>query len=63
MRTIDISVEPRRIDSLKRPWLGASLGCALVGAVGSLALALTTEGGVDHLLETYLVSYSVLLGV
>jgi hypothetical protein len=63
MRTIDISVESRRLDPVKRPWLVASLISAIVGGVGSIALAVTREGGVDHLLETYLVSYAVLLSL
>ena len=63
MRTIDISVEPRRLDAIRGLWLGASLGTAAVGIVGSLALALTRDGGLDYLVETYLVSYAVLLGL
>jgi hypothetical protein len=63
MRVVDISAEPRRLDAIKGLWLGLSVVVALVGAVGSLVLASSMEGGVEYLLETYLVSYSLLLGI
>ena len=63
MRVVDISAEPRRLDAVKSLWLTVSVVVALVGIVGSLVLASSTEGGVGYLLETYLVSYSLFLGI
>ena len=55
MRVVDISAEPRRIDAVKGLWLTASVSAALVGVAGSLVLASATDGGMEYLLETYLV--------
>jgi hypothetical protein len=63
MRTIDLSAEPRDVNAVKGLWLGSSLVTAAVGIVGSLLLASKTEGGVGYLLETYLVSYALILSV
>jgi hypothetical protein len=63
MRVVDISAEPRRIDAVKGLWLTASVSAALVGVAGSLVLASATDGGMEYLLETYLVSYALLLGI
>jgi hypothetical protein len=63
MRTVDISAEPRRLDAVKGLWLGSSVVTAVVGMVGALALATSTEGGIGYLLETYLVSYALLLSL
>jgi hypothetical protein len=63
MRVVDISAEPRRLDAVKGLWLTASAVAALVGVVGSLVLASAMDGGMEYLLETYLVSYALLLGI
>jgi hypothetical protein len=63
MRVVDISGEPRRIDAVKGLWLTSSAVAAVVGIVGSLALASSMDGGMEYLLETYLVSYALLLGI
>jgi hypothetical protein len=63
MRTVDVSAEPRDLNAVKGLWLGSSLATAAVGIVGSLVLASRTEGGVGYLLETYLVSFALLLSL
>jgi len=63
MREVDISEEPRRLDSVKGLWLGTSLILATVGIAGSLIMAMGSEGGMEYLLETYLVSYALFLSM
>jgi hypothetical protein len=59
----DITTETRRLDGVTRPALLICGLLAVVGIVGSLLLARGTDGGMDHLLETYLVSFSFFLSI
>jgi hypothetical protein len=60
---LDITTETRRLDGVTRPALLVCGILAGIGVVGSLLVAKGTEGGMDYLLETYLVSFSFFLSV
>jgi hypothetical protein len=60
---IDITTENRHVDGVVRPVLGICGILAAIGIGGSLLLARSSEGGMDHLLETYLVSFAFFLGI
>ena len=59
---LDITNEPRHLDGVVRPMLVVCGILAVVGIGGSLMFA-GSEGGMDHLLETYLVSFAFFLGI
>jgi hypothetical protein len=63
VKVLDISAETRHLDGVVRPVLGICGILAAVGIGGSLLLARSSEGGMDHLLETYLVSFAFFLGI
>jgi hypothetical protein len=62
-KVLDITTETRRLDGVVRPALLICAILAVVGFGGSLILARTTEHGMDHLLETYLVSFAFFLSI
>jgi hypothetical protein len=55
--------EARRVDPVLPLWLGAGGAAAVVGGVGGLLLATRGEHGMQHLLETYLVSFALFLAL
>jgi hypothetical protein len=60
---LDITTETRRLDGVVGRVLVFCGILAVVGIAGSLALARATEGGIEHLLETYLVSFAFFLSI
>jgi hypothetical protein len=60
---LDITTETRRLDGVTRPALLICGILAGIGIVGSLLVAKGTEGGMDRLLETYLVSFAFFLSI
>ena len=60
---LDITTEPRHLEARRTRWMGIAAVVALVGIAGSLALAMATDDGLHYLLETYLVSYALLLSL
>ena len=60
---LDITTENRRLDGVVRPALIACAVLAVIGIGGSLLVAGSTEHGTEHLLETYLVSFSFFLAI
>jgi len=60
---LDITTETRRLNGVARPVLIICAVLAVVGIAGSLILARATEHGMDHLLETYLVSFAFFLSI
>jgi hypothetical protein len=62
-QAVDITQEPRRLAPVLPSWLGIGSTSAIVGIAGAVVLAMIQEGGWSHLLETYLVSFSLLLAI
>ncbi len=62
-KVLDITTETRRLNGVVRPALVICAILAAVGIGGSLILARATENGMDHLLETYLVSFAFFLSI
>ncbi len=62
-KVLDITTETRRLNGVVRPALVICAILAVVGFGGSLILARATENGMDHLLETYLVSFAFFLSI
>jgi len=60
---LDITTENRHLNGVMRPALIICAVMAVIGFGGSLFLANTTEHGVEHLLETYLVSFAFFLAI
>ena len=60
---LDITTETRHLDGVLRPALIVCGVFAAIGIGGSLLLARGSEGGMDHLLETYLVSFAFFLSI
>jgi hypothetical protein len=60
---LDITTEVRRLDGVVRPVMIICGAFAAIGIGGSLLLANGTEGGMDYLLETYLVSFAFCLSI
>ena len=60
---LDITTETRRLDGVVGRVLVFCGILAVVGIAGSFALARATEGGIEHLLETYLVSFAFFLSI
>ena len=60
---LDITTETRHLDGVLRPALIVCGVLATIGIGGSLLLAKGSEGGMDHLLETYLVSFAFFLSI
>jgi hypothetical protein len=60
---LDISTEPRHLEARVGKWSLACLVVAAVGIAGSVVVARGAEGGVDYLLQTYLVSFSFFLSL
>ena len=60
---LDITTEPRRLDGRSMKWavIGAIVG--VIGFAGSYMVASGTEGGMDYLLQTYLVSFAFFLSL
>jgi hypothetical protein len=60
---LDITTEPRRMDGRSMKWavIGAIIG--VIGFTGSYMVASGTEGGMDYLLQTYLVSFAFFLSI
>jgi len=62
-KVLDITTENRRLNGVVRPALIICAVLAVIGLGGSLVLANTTDHGVEHLLETYLVSFAFFLAI
>jgi len=62
-KVLDITTETRRLNGVVRPALVICAILAVVGIGGSLILARATEDGMDHLLETYRVSFAFFLSI
>ena len=60
---LDITTETRHLDGILRPALIVCGVLAAIGIGGSLLLARGDEGGMDLLLETYLVSFAFFLSI
>ena len=60
---LDITTENRRLNGVLKPALAICAVLAVVGIGGSLLLARSQEHGMDHLLETYLVSFAFFLSI
>jgi len=60
---LDISTENRRLNGVVRPALIVCALLAVIGIGGSLLVSGSTEHGTEHLLETYLVSFSFFLAI
>ena len=60
---LDITTETRHLDGVVKPALIICGVLAVIGIGGSLLIANGTDGGMDHLLETYLVSYAFFLSI
>ena len=60
---LDITTEPRRLNGRSVKWavIGAIIG--VVGFAGSYMVASGSEGGMDYLLQTYLVSFAFFLSL
>ncbi len=61
--TIDISTEPRRLEQLAPRLAVVAAVAALVGLGGAAAVVQGSDGGLDHLLATYLVSFTYFLSL
>ena len=62
-KVLDITTENRHLNGTFRPLVVVCAVVALIGLGGSWIVAGQTEGGMDYLLETYLVSYSLFLAI
>jgi hypothetical protein len=60
---LDITTETRQLNGVVRPTLIICSVMAVIGIAGSLILARAAEHGMDHLLETYLVSFAFFLSL
>jgi hypothetical protein len=60
---LDISTENRHLNGVVRPALIVCALLAVIGIGGSLLVSGSTEHGTEHLLETYLVSFSFFLAI
>jgi hypothetical protein len=60
---LDITTETRRLDGVVKPAYVICAILAVIGLGGSWLLASSIEGGMDYLLETYLVSYAFFLSI
>lgn len=60
---LDITTETRHLDGVVKPGYIICAIIAVIGFGGSWLLASSTEGGMDYLLETYLVSYAFFLSI
>jgi hypothetical protein len=60
---LDITTETRHLNGVVRPALTICGLLAVIGIGGSLLLAKGTEGGMEYLLETYLVSFAFFLSI
>jgi len=60
---LDITTEPRRLEGRSMKWavIGAIIGA--IGFAGSYMVASGSEGGMDYLLQTYLVSFAFFLSL
>ena len=60
---LDITTETRQLNGVVGPTLIICAVMAVIGIAGSLVLARGAEHGMDHLLETYLVSFAFFLSI
>jgi len=60
---IDITTEIRHLDGVVKPAYMICGVLAVIGCGGSLLLANAMDGGMDYLLETYLVSFAFFLSI
>ncbi len=60
---LDITTEPRRLDGRSKKWAVAGAIVGVIGFAGSYMVASGAEGGMDHLLQTYLVSFAFFLSL
>ena len=60
---LDITTEPRRLEARSTKWMVIAAVVGVIGIAGSFFLASGAEGGMDYLLETYLVSYAFFLSL
>ena len=60
---LDITTEPRRLEGRSTKWAIAAAITGVVGFIGSYIVAARTDGGMDYLLQTYLVSFAFFLSL
>jgi len=60
---LDITTEPRRLDGRATKWAFLAAITGVIGIAGSYFLASGMEGGMDYLLQTYLVSFAYFLSL
>jgi len=60
---LDITTEPRHLEGRAMKWAFPAAITGVVGIAGSYFLAARTEGGIDYLLQTYLVSFAFFLSL
>jgi hypothetical protein len=60
---LDITTEPRRLESRSIPWAIACAAGGVIGIAGAILLGSRGEGGLDVLLQTYLVSFAFFLSL
>jgi hypothetical protein len=60
---LDITTEPRHLEGRAAKWAAIAGVTGLIGVIGSYALASGREGGLDELLQTYLVSFAFFLSL
>lgn len=60
---LDITTEPRRLDGRATKWAIVAAIIGVIGIAGSYMVASGTDGGMDYLLQTYLVSFAYFLSL
>jgi len=60
---LDITTEPRHLEGRATKWVVIAALVGGIGIAGSYFLASGTEGGMDYLLQTYLVSFAFFLSL
>ena len=60
---LDITTEPTRLEGRSTKWVITAAIIGVIGAAGSYMVASGTDGGMDYLLQTYLVSFAFFLSL